>query len=403
MSLHLVVHTWARERVSHRDGTWMAVASTLALSAQGEIDWQPFTPQLTRHLETIFANWQRLLMSRTKSDRWELCRILCACAWHMCHAESSQLLHTCLQLDNQTQELPYHRLSATTSKFLLGKAYVEKGQIPEAIDILERLADSQEELRESDRLAAQHELARAYRADRQITKAIEILKQVVKAEEKLRKDDHPSRLASQYELACAYLDDGQYTKAIEILKQVVKVEEKLREDHPNRLTSQYHLARAYLADEQCTKAIEILERVVKAQGKLREDDPDHLATLHHLWRAYHTDGQYTRAIEILERVVKAQEKLQEFLPSQLKSQHELVRLYYTHGQIEQALKVLENVVTIARKTFRTGHPDRTTMESNLAQMHEKMRKDCPPKKVLPVRMQANPSQASRSPDGEGSR
>jgi tetratricopeptide (TPR) repeat protein len=275
MSLHLLVHKWARERVSRPSETWTAVASVLALSVQGKRDWQQFTPQLVSHIETIFANWQSQLMSRTISDQWGLCRILCAYAWQMRYAQGTPRVDICLQLASQTQELPYSRYSATTAKFLLGNAYLANGQLPEAIDILEHLADLQGELSEANRLSAHHALALAYRGNGQNIKAIEILERVVKVREEKLREDHPDRLASQHELALAYRGNGQNIKAIEILERVVKVrEEKLREDHPDRLASQNELANAYWEGGQTEKALKIQEHVVTvARRVFRADHP----------------------------------------------------------------------------------------------------------------------------------
>jgi hypothetical protein len=143
MSLHLLVHKWARERAARPSETWTAVASILALSIQGNIEWQPFTPQLVSHLETIFASWRNLSMSRTIPDQWGLRRILCAYAYEMESARSTRMVDVCLQLNNQTQDLPYNHYSAVMAKLLLGVAHLRNIQLPEAIDILERVADSQ--------------------------------------------------------------------------------------------------------------------------------------------------------------------------------------------------------------------------------------------------------------------
>jgi tetratricopeptide (TPR) repeat protein len=335
MSLHLLVHKWARDRVAHPGETWTAVASILALSVQGKVDWQPFTHQLVSHLETVF-DWQKSSTSRTISEQWGLCRILCAYACQMEYARSNRMSDICLQLVSQTQELPYSHYSATTAKILQGRAYLENGQLPEAIDILERLANLQGELPESDRLSAQQSLALAYGANGQNTKAIEILELIVKVREEKLREDHPRRLASQHELARAYGADGQNTKAIEILERIVKVrEEKLREDHPGRLASQHNLAVTYRANGQNTKAIEMLERIVKVQEKLREDHPNRLA-----------------------------------------SQLELLYAYWDNGQTEKALEIQEYVVPVARRVFRADLPRRITMEKNLSEFSNKTRKKC---------------------------
>jgi hypothetical protein len=55
ISLHSLVHTWARERAQHRVEAWTAVASILSLSTKNLFDWQAFTPSLANHLEACLT------------------------------------------------------------------------------------------------------------------------------------------------------------------------------------------------------------------------------------------------------------------------------------------------------------------------------------------------------------
>jgi tetratricopeptide (TPR) repeat protein len=237
MSLHLVVHAWARERVSRYHETWTDVALMLALSAQGHVDWQPFTPQLVCQYDVVFAFMQKVPIGSTMSDRWLRCRILCTYAWQMFQARlgSTRLLDTCLQLESQMQGMPCDRTSVIMAGYLLGMAYLNNTQIPEAIDVLERVANMQSELSEDDGLVIQQALARAYLADGQNIKAIEILEYVVKVREEKLREDHPDRLASEHHLASACIAEGRTARAIELLEHVVKMKE---EDCPTRLAFQ---------------------------------------------------------------------------------------------------------------------------------------------------------------------
>jgi len=233
ISLHSIVHAWARERNSHPGEAWTAAASTLALSTEGRKDWRPFTSQLLRHHETSFAIWQD--MGGPISSKLGLCRIWNVYAWQMCRASSDRTVEICLHLLRQTQELLRERpeqLPVLRAQYLLGIAYQDNGQISEAVEMLEHVVKVQEKLAEDhpDRLASQHVLAGVYRANGQISEAVEMLEHVVKVQEKLA-EDHPSRLASQHELAGVYRANGQISEAVEMLEHVVKVEEKLAEDH----------------------------------------------------------------------------------------------------------------------------------------------------------------------------
>ena len=276
-SLHLMVHAWARERVSRPSEVWSAAASILALSAEECTSWQPFTPQLVLHHKANFAIWKD--ESGLLTSQWSLCRIWYAYAWQLCRAQSTHMLRTCCQLLEQTQELCHgcsNQSAFMEAKYLLSVAYQANGQVSAAIETLEDVVKVQEKLAEDHpiRLASQHELARAYQANGQISEAVEMLEHVVKVREKLA-ENHPSRLTSQHELAGAYLANRQISEAVAILKHVVRVQEKLVEDHPHRLASQHELARAYDANGQISEAIELLKLVVMIkQRKFRASHPD---------------------------------------------------------------------------------------------------------------------------------
>jgi tetratricopeptide (TPR) repeat protein len=309
-SLHLMVHAWARERVSRPCETWTAVASILAL-------WTD--------------------MGKPNNDQLEICRIWYACAWQLYRAQSIATLKICLQLLEQTRELCHDHLELpafTGAQYLLGIAYQANGQITEAFETLEH---------------------------------------VVKVEEKLA-EDHPSRLASQHALASVYQANGQITEAVETLEHVVKGREKLAEDHPDRLASQHALAIAYEANGQITEAVATLEHVVKVEEKLAEDHPSRLASQHALAGAYQANGQITEAVETLEHVVKVKEKLAEDHPSRLASQHALAVAYQANGQISEAVELLKPVVVIKQRKFHVNHPSRTVSENLLASLMSKEEK-----------------------------
>jgi tetratricopeptide (TPR) repeat protein len=348
MSLHLVVHRWARERVSRPAETWTAVASMLALSAQEPKDWQPFTNQLVCHQETIFASWQELSVSGTASDQWKYCKILYAYGWQMLLVRSSRALDTCLQLDSQMQGLVCGNDSAVLAKSLLGMAHRLNHQAPEAMEIFDHVARLRaKNLREDhpDRLDSQHQLAGVYFEDGQHTKAIEILERMQKLRGDMVWEDNSQRL-----LAHAYLRDGQTTRSIEILERIVKVdEEQLPEDHPLRLTSQAGLACAYNEDGRNKRAIRLLQHVVKAQEKWPADHKLCLASQWYLARAYIDDGQITEAIELLQHAVKVEEKLPADCWNRLVSQHNLACAYLDNGQVTEAIEVLQHVVKAEKK------------------------------------------------------
>jgi tetratricopeptide (TPR) repeat protein len=91
----------------------------------------------------------------------------------------------------------------------------------------------------------QHYLARAYLEDGQVEEAIGLFEHVVKYKATTPAETNPSRLSSEYYLACAYLDNGYVEGAIGLIEYVIKIETtKLAERDPDALASQKILAKA---------------------------------------------------------------------------------------------------------------------------------------------------------------
>nr|OQO29354.1 hypothetical protein B0A51_06934 [Rachicladosporium sp. CCFEE 5018] len=204
ISLHSMVHAWARERVVHAYDARTAAASTLALSSEGDQSWRPFSSELARHYESSSASLHDI--SGIQIEQWELCRMLYANAWQMYRASSVLTVSICKDLLKRTQDLPY-RLSENPPvigvEYLLAMAQHESGQIDEAVQMLEHVVKVHEELAEDhpSRLASQHALAGAYQANGQRALAIGLLNRVVAIKQKRLRVGHPSRTVSEQFLA----------------------------------------------------------------------------------------------------------------------------------------------------------------------------------------------------------
>jgi tetratricopeptide (TPR) repeat protein len=325
ISLHSLVHTWARGRVQNPVEGWTAAASILSLSTKNRLNWQTFTTPLAIHLEACFAFAPSSSAPRPLDI--EICKIWHAFAWQMRCAHSPGATKLCQSIVETLSGREVGECVLVSSKQLLGILCRREGQTLRAIKLLEHVVELREMLADDDfyRLFSQHELAAAYLANGQTSLAIGILEHVVKIREKKLAEDDSQRLASQHELAGAYEADGQISRAIEILEHVVKVQEKLADDHPNRLASQHELAAAYLANGQSSLAIGILEHVVKVQEKLADDHPSRLA-----------------------------------------SQHALAAAYWGKCHNIEAECLFRHVVAIRQKSLRADHPDRLNSEEWLA-------------------------------------
>jgi tetratricopeptide (TPR) repeat protein len=365
ISLHSLVHAWARERAQHPLKAWTAAASILSLSTRNSRDWEVFTPSLANHLEANLAC--RRPSSITGPSSLEIYRTWHAFAWQMLHARSLGAMELCQRIVEDLSGREVDEYLLVSSEQLLGILCLRNGETLRAIELLEHVVKLREKLADDDfdRLLSQHELACAYNANGQTSLAIEILGHVMRVKGKKLPEDHSERLASQHELAAAYRTNGQISRAIEILEHVVKVKERLAEDHPRRLVSQHELACTYLANGQVSPAIEILEHVVRVREKLLDDHPDLIASQHALAHVYKANGQVSRAIEIFEYVVKITEKLADDHPDRLASQQSLAGAYRANGQISRAIEMLEHVVKVQEK-LAEDHPSRLVSQHELA-------------------------------------
>ena len=410
ISVHSLVHAWAKERQDHqiRCTAWQSAATILALSCKGWYSFCPFFTYLQPHVRACVSNEIENLTEHT-SDM-EAAQKLFQLAYVLYRTRDESSLRSLIQrirfrLQNKSEDgkgiknqvniftarisldqgnfkeavhifkiivdvnartLAKNHPSRLASQHELASAYTANGQIDQAVTLLEHVVNIKGMLAEDhpSRLVSQHELASAYEANGQIDEAVILLEHVVRIREKLA-EDHPDRLASQHELAGAYRANGQIYEAVKLLEYVVKVREKLAEDHPSRLASQHQLAIAYEANGQIDKAVELLEHVVRIREKLAEDHPSRLASQHQLAIAYEANGQIDEAVILLEHVVRIREKLAEDHPDRLASQNQLAATYEANGQIDKAVELLEHVVKIEEK-LAEDHPSRLTSQHELA-------------------------------------
>ncbi|CRG88256.1 Nephrocystin-3 [Talaromyces islandicus] len=377
VSMHHLVHAWARDRLHTKlqHQYWVVSGCLFAISRQDSILWQNHNRQLQPHLQSL-VSWRISEMFKNEPQLM-ICRILMNCGWLLQDMrddakvfELMDNLCTYLGLDQVTVDrrwLNVYNLYARTLHF--------NGKAKAAAPLLEQVVKIQEQMlaeTHPDRLASQHTLAGAYRANGQTREAISLLEQVVKIREQILPEDHPDRLASQHALAIVYQANGQIKKGVLLLEQSVKIQKQiLAEDHPSRLALQHTLAGAYRVNGQIKEAVSLLEHVVKIREQaLAEDHPHRLASQHELARAYGDDGQVKEAVSLLEHVVKIREKLAEYHPDRLASRHALAVAYKANKQTKQAISLLEQVVTIKEQMLAENHPSRLASQYALALAYE---------------------------------
>ena len=248
ISLHPLVHDWAKERQDHQIQcmAWQSAATILAMSCEGQFGYTSFFVQLQSHVRVCVSHDIRKFTSDISAT--EAAQTLIQFAYVLYRVGDDRSLDLLIQqLCSRLQDRDDVSLAIRELvKVFIARVARRMGNFAEALHVLTELVeDRAKRVAEDhpDRLDSEHSLACAYQDNGQVVEAVELLEHVVKVREKLA-EDHPSRLASQHELAISYMQIGQTKDAVKLLRHVVKVLEKLAEDHPDRLASQHDLASA---------------------------------------------------------------------------------------------------------------------------------------------------------------
>lgn len=329
ISMHSLVHAWARNRFKSKEEkaqAWMTTGSVLflALSLQEPQIWHTHGRQLRLHVHSYLNLY---IPQKGPFDRLEMMLpILLNCGRFLYRMRDDKILSDLLEK-------------------IFEDLHIDSRSPPIELMHLLPLYDLH---------------AISLRLMGHNKSAIQLLKQLVKIREITLSEDHTDRLNSQYELANTYQENGQTQKALPLLEHIVKIQyTTLSEDHADRLASQHALARAYQANGQTQKAMQLLEHAVKVQEtKFSEDHPLRLLSQHELAQAYLKNLQIQKAVPLLEHVVIVQEStLHEDHPGRLISQHNLARAYWVNGKIWEAVQLLEHVVNIRGATLSKDHTD----------------------------------------------
>jgi tetratricopeptide (TPR) repeat protein len=414
VSMHPLVHAWARDRQDHQEEqvSWVSIGCIFAMIYMSK--HQLYYMQLLPHVHALISRDMKSAFHQM--PEMEIATIFVGCGERLCHMRGDRILSELLDrlcsylglmdllVDSEwiylfalisfnleacgkTQDAAHVLQEAVriceetlpeTDEFRLllqrrlATLYKGQGKIEKAIWILKQLGRVQDQAsaaRDFARLALDHDLARAYLANHQVQEAIDILEKVLQIEVGDLVASDPHRLTSQELLASAYLANNQVKEGIDILEKVVRIrEETMLESHPDRLASQQVLAGAYLNNNQVHEAIKILDKVVQIRNEtLIESHLDRLTSQHNLACAYLDNNQIQKAIEILEKVVQIKkETLIKSHPDLLASQLELAGAYLDNNQVQKAIEILENVVRTKEEALIESHPDQLTSQHELA-------------------------------------
>ncbi|KAF5972527.1 kinesin light chain, partial [Fusarium coicis] len=252
-------------------------------------------------------------------------------------------------------------------QYTLALAYLQNGQVSEAIELMEHVVAASEATPIEDnrsRIEFESLLAFVYASKGQSEDETRMYLHVFKSMDNLSEDD-PLQFFVGRELTFSYLVRGNIELAIELCERIVAIPITSPEDYFQRSSSQFLLAIAYRQDNRIRDAINLLEHVVTSQRNLAQDHPSLLISQRELAVTYMVNGQLEEATRLLEHVVEIKKSLAEDHPDQLLSQHQLAHIYLVRGRIHEALELLLHVATF-QQSLAEDNARRLVLEYHLA-------------------------------------
>ena len=211
LSMHSLVHAWARDRLSPKEQhqAWNTTGSILALSNYSHQMWQENWRQLRPHVHSNLNVLMKRMFSLEPVSTTT--SILLQCGYFLLHIRDDKFLTRLLEriieelhvdlkdASGSVELLPLHKLQAHNLRDL--------GKIEASVALFQKVVKIQATIQDEthpDRLKSQHALATVYEVNGQIEQAVQLLEYVVYIREITMSEYHSDLLASQFALAIAY-------------------------------------------------------------------------------------------------------------------------------------------------------------------------------------------------------
>jgi len=221
----------------------------------------------------------------------------------------------------------------------------------QVMDIMMKLLGEEHQ----DTLTVMSILASTYRRQGRWNEAEQLEVQVMERRKKLLGAEHPDTLISMGNLATTYIYQGRWNEAEQLHVQVMKMRKKLLgAEHPDTLRSMGNLARTYYKQERWNEAEQLEVQVMDMRKKLLgTEHPDTLISMENLGRTYLNQGRWNEAEQLEVQVMDMKKKLLGAEhPDTLTSMEILAETYYNQGKLNEAEKLRLEVMNIRKRMER---------------------------------------------------
>ena len=343
MSMHPLVHWWARDRLSKelQRCFWDISSSTLAATMSWEYqlaDYR-FRRSLLPHIESCIS--------------------------------------FCIDKPFLSRLSELNRVNMANNSAVV---FEESGRQQEAMELREKVLDAR--LRKlgskhPNTLKAMTKLARNYQKLGRRHDAMELGEKVLEARQGTLGNEHPDTLRAMHDLAISYSYLGRKHEAMELIEKVLEASQRsLESEHPDTLNAMNNLAISYSSLGRSQEAMELREKVLEAkQRTLGSEHPDTLRAVHDLVISYSNLGRSQEAMELEEKALEARQKsLGSKHPDTLSAMNNLAISYSSLGRSEEAMELREKVFETRHKSLGSEHPDTLSAMHNLAFSYSNLRR-----------------------------
>ena len=322
MSMHPLVHAWARDRLSEDSRQDYRVAVSYSLSSA--ISW---TFQVSDY------RFRRMLLPHIDA----------------CLESSSPVLR--YSDEDQIQ---------MAAKFSL--VFAENGRLRDSVELREKILAARQTTLSSDHsatLSAMQDLAHSYRDLGRRQESMELSEKVFEAGQRALGGEHPVTLRAMHVLACSYRDLGRYEEAMGLRKKMLEVRERiLGSEHSDTLDAINNLAVISNDLGRHQEAMELKKNALETRHRsMGSEHPGTLRALNDLACSYFYLGRYQETMGLFKKTFEERQRsLGSEHPDTLISMFNLAISYYELGRYQEAIELGKKAFEGLQRVLGSEHP-----------------------------------------------
>ena len=372
-SMHLLVHSWIRNRVPKEEVTSLYHKARALISfsvvLNYEFDNYAFCRLLAPHIRSNVLHASELNLESTYyEDEYDRFILVFHHVGDWDEVEQLSLVAA----NWRTTMLGAEHPKTLTVMGNLAFIYLHQGRWDEAEKLFVEVINARKAKFGSDHPDTLHgmgNLAATYRNQGRWDEAEKLFSDVMNATKAKLGSDHPDTLISMGNLASTYKNQGRWDEAEKLEVDVMNArKEKLGLDHPITIISMGNLAFTYKNQGRLDEAENLELEVINARkAKLGPDHPHTLTSMANLASIYLNQGRRDEAEKLFVDVINARKaKLGSDHPDTLTSMANLATTYWNQKRWGEAEKLFVDVMNARKAKIGSEHPETLTCMANLA-------------------------------------